>query len=145
MRLTIVLVLWLLPSPAWAEPGNAFGWMLGHWCVDAADGTRTCEGWRLDRNGRMRGEGSTIKGGKIVEVEHLRMRTRGPQVYYEASLGGKSTPFRLTASGRTSATFVNAAHDYPQRIRYWREGPALLAEIALADGSKAMEWRYKRQ
>ena len=144
MLRTIAIALCLLPAPALAAPKNAFSWMLGHWCVHA-DGKRICERWRLDQHGRMAGEGSTTKNGKIVEQERLRIRARQGQVYYEASLGGSSTPFRRTASGRTSATFLNAAHDYPQRIRYWREGPDLLAEIALADGSKAMQWRYVRQ
>jgi len=38
--------------------------------------------------------------------------------------------------------FENRDHDYPQRIRYWREGEVLMAEISLADGSKPMRWRY---
>jgi hypothetical protein len=42
-------------------------------------------------------------------------------------------------------TFVNAAHDYPQRIRYWRDGRDLMAEVSLADGSKAQRWRYARK
>jgi hypothetical protein len=41
-------------------------------------------------------------------------------------------------------TFVNAVHDYPQRIRYWREGEEMFAEISLADGSKPVRWRYRR-
>jgi hypothetical protein len=145
MRRTIAIVLCLLPTSASAEPKNRFSWMLGDWCTTASDGTRTCEHWRRDRRGRMVGEGSTIKAGKTVEQERLRIRTRGGQVYYEASLGGPITAFRRTLFGARSATFTNTMHDYPQRIRYWREGRNLLAEIALADGSKAMQWRYDRQ
>jgi hypothetical protein len=40
---------------------------------------------------------------------------------------------------------MNAQHDYPQRIRYWRDGKYLIAETALADGSKAQRWRYSRK
>jgi len=145
MRLTIAIALCLLPTPAWAAPRTGFGWMLGRWCTETADGTRTCEHWRVDRHRRLLGQGSTIKAGKTVEQERLRIRTRGGQAYYEASLGGPFTAFRRTASGARSATFTNAAHDYPQRIRYWREGTTLVAETALADGSKPMQWRYKRQ
>jgi len=144
MRLTIAIALCLLAAPAMAAPRIGFGWMLGRWCGED-DGTRTCEHWRVDRHRRLLGQGSTIKASKTVEQERLRIRARGGQVYYEASLGGSVTAFRRTASGARSATFTNAAHDYPQRIRYWREGPTLVAEIALADGSKAMQWRYARQ
>ncbi len=43
-----------------------------------------------------------------------------------------------------SVTFVNPANDYPQRIRYWREGEKLKAEISLEDGSNAMDWTFTR-
>ena len=39
--------------------------------------------------------------------------------------------------------FTNPAHDYPQRIRYWREGDKLIAEIALIDGKRAVSWTYE--
>ncbi len=54
--------------------------------------------------------------------------------------------FRKALLGAVALTalFANAAHDYPQRIRYWREGETLNAEISLLDGSKAMRWQYKR-
>jgi hypothetical protein len=38
--------------------------------------------------------------------------------------------------------FANRGHDYPQRVRYWREGPALKARISRMDGSDAAEWSY---
>ena len=54
------------------------------------------------------------------------------------------TAFELAQDGQPGLTFYNVEHDYPQRIRYWREGEELVAEVALADGSKARRWRYKR-
>ena len=55
---------------------------------------------------------------------------------------GSRTRFDWVPSRDPGLTFVNTTHDYPQRIRYWREGEFLMAEIALADGSKAKRWRY---
>ena len=43
-----------------------------------------------------------------------------------------------------SITFVNAAHDYPQRVHYRRTAAGLDAEISLADGSKPTKWSYRR-
>lgn len=48
----------------------------------------------------------------------------------------------LAAQAAAMVEFANPAHDYPQRIRYWREGRLLKARISLMDGSKPMEWRY---
>jgi predicted NAD/FAD-dependent oxidoreductase len=56
--------------------------------------------------------------------------------------GGPPTEFHWVHSAEPGLTFLNAAHDYPQRIRYWRDGRFLMAEIAAADGTKARRWRY---
>jgi len=142
-RLSALIALGLLSA---APPApNDLRWMLGHWCVDAPDGTHTCEQWRIEADGRMQGSGSTTRQGKLVGQERLRIVTERHADYYEASLGGAATRFRRIPSGANTATFLNAAHDYPQRIRYWREGDALVAEIALSDGTKPKRWRYKRQ
>ena len=53
--------------------------------------------------------------------------------------------FALAEHGAAHATFENAAHDYPQRITYARDGETLTATISLIDGSKAMRWTYKRR
>ena len=40
-------------------------------------------------------------------------------------------------------TFVNADNDYPKRVRYWREGGELRAEISQLDGSDAMQFAFR--
>ena len=58
--------------------------------------------------------------------------------------GTFGTPVEFAMTGQTaeSIQFSNPAHDYPQRIRYWRDGKTLNAEIALIDGSRAVQWSY---
>jgi hypothetical protein len=53
--------------------------------------------------------------------------------------------FPLVASGRTSATFENRAHDYPQRITYRRNGNVMVATLSLADGSRPISWTFRRR
>ena len=50
--------------------------------------------------------------------------------------------FALSGQGTRMIEFANPGHDYPQRIRYWREGDTLNAEISLMDGSRASRWSY---
>ena len=40
-------------------------------------------------------------------------------------------------------TAPNPAHDYPQRIRYWRQGKLLMAEFSKLDGSQTERWNYR--
>ena len=44
---------------------------------------------------------------------------------------------------RGGVTFVNADNDYPKRVRYWREGGELRAEISQLDGSDAMQFAFR--
>ena len=97
----------------------------------------------------MRGEGSSGVG-KVAKSRETMMIAYGEtddqpgkpfMTFYATPAGSARTFFRWVAS-ETKLTFVNEAHDYPQRIRYWREGKNLIAEVSLADGSKSKRWRY---
>jgi len=56
--------------------------------------------------------------------------------------GGAPVEFAMVKQDDSSIEFANPTHDFPQRIRYWREGDTLHAEIALIDGSRAIAWSY---
>ncbi len=120
-------------------------WMTGNWCTAGPRSDRTCEYWTSSDGGIMLGASITTKGGKAAEWEQLRIATVDGSISYIASPGGMpAVAFRVSASTSRSLTFTKPDHDYPQRIRYWRDGAALIAEISLADGSKAKQWRYRR-
>ena len=127
-----------------AAPGGLPEWLAGRWCTAEGAPTRTCEQWQPGAGGMMLGTSQTVKGGKTVAFEFLRIALDGDKAVYLPQPGGKApVAFRAMAGGE-GLTFVNASHDYPQRIHYQREGDELIAEISLADGSKAMRWRYRR-
>lgn len=131
---------------------NDLGWMAGCW--EQREGDRwTEECWTQPRGGMMFGSSRTGRGDTMIEWEALRIERDapngdGPVVrlgYLAAPGGGPWTLFAWSRSGGPGITFYNVANDYPQRIRYWREGRVLVAEIALADGSKPRRWRYRRK
>lgn len=97
----------------------------------------------------MEGESISRRGGLIVERESMRIVRSAtvdpeiPSMSFQATPAGRpATSFAWVPSDAPGLTFLNAAHDYPQRIQYWREGRHLIAEIAAADGSKSRRWRY---
>jgi hypothetical protein len=119
-------------------------WLAGSWCTaDGAQG-RTCERWGPAAGGMMIGTSQTVKGGRTVSFEFLRIALDGETPVYIAQPGGKTPVAFRAVAGEKGVTFLNETHDYPQRIRYWREGETLVAEIALKDGANAMSWRYAR-
>ena len=118
-------------------------WMAGAWIETKGQGWSD-EYWTLMRGNIMIGAARSGKGETLEGWEHLRItRDSDGGMTYWGSPGGKpAVPFKMISSSANEIVFANPAHDYPQRIRYWREGKLLNAEVSLADGSKAMRWTY---
>ena len=144
--------IWLglaaLLAEASAAPAQALrlpDWMAGCW--EQKDGERwTEECWTEPRGGMMLGVSRSGRGEELLEWETLRMEEDGARLAYFASPGGKGwTMFAGEAGHGPGLAFVNKANEYPQRIRYWRDGAELHAEIAMADGTKARRWRFRRR
>lgn len=144
----------LLVAAGPAEDGEA---ELPHWiagCWEQRLGDRwTEECWTTPRGGMMLGSSRSGRGEKLLDWEALRIERNaahgdGPiaRLAYLASPKGKGwTLFAWSRATEAGLTFFNLANDYPQRIRYWRQGEDLMAEIALADGSKSQRWHYRRK
>lgn len=130
-------------APAQEAAPSMPGWMAGAW--QQVDGDRwTEEYWTAPRGGLMLGAGRSGRGEALREWEATRIQIGedGKPAFIASPEGGSPTRFALVSAGPTEIVFANPAHDYPQRIRYWRDGAALMAEVALADGGKARQWRY---
>ena len=142
MTVAFVLVLALQASQP-ALPG----WMAGCW-QSSSEGSWTEECWTAPRAGIMIGSSRTGTGDKLDMWETMQIALvpeASGMGFWAAPNGNNRTKFAMSASAEPGVTFINPQNDYPQRIRYWREGEHLLAEISLADGSKAARWRYSRQ
>ena len=56
---------------------------------------------------------------------------------FNAYPGGEGPfPFPATEIFEDSITFANPAHDFPQKIKYWRDGDGLKAMISRMDDSR---------
>jgi hypothetical protein len=123
-------------------------WMAGCWESRSKE-TWTEECWSQPRGGIMFGYGRSGTGGVLDSFEVMQIEivetddpAIDPLTFYGAPGGQNRTAFSWVRGSGPGITFVNAGHDYPQRIRYRREGRDLIAEISLSDGSKARRWRY---
>ena len=136
----------LLVAASPAAKIDDFAWLAGQW-VSEAEGRWTEESWAAPRGGVMLGHSRSGRGDALREFEFLRIAA-GPDGVpaYIAQPGGRApVAFTLVRYDATSATFENAAHDYPQRIAYARSGDTLTATISRIDGSKPMRWVYRRR
>lgn len=87
------------------------------------------------------GQGDTVRHWEWMRIER---GADGTTSFYGSPKGAAAVAFRMTKATADEAIFVNAAHDFPQRVRYARTATGIDAEISLADGSRPVRWRYRR-
>jgi len=146
MRIMAAALAALLIAASPAATVADLAWLAGDW-VSEADGRWTEESWTAPRGGVMLGHSRSGRGDSLREFEFIRIAAGddGALAYIAMPQGGAPVAFRLVRHDKASATFENAAHDYPQRIAYARSGDTLTATISAIDGSKARSWTYRRR
>lgn len=123
---------------------SAPNWMAGAW-IEQRGEAWTEEYWTGARAGMQMGSSRSGTGGLLKSWEFARIArdADGTLAYFASPLGKAPVIFRAIEQGVRSVTFENAAHDYPKRIRYWREGALLKAEISGSNGRNARSWTYR--
>lgn len=136
-------ILLLAQAPAAAVPMPGF--LAGCWEEKRADGGWTEECWTSSRGGLMLGSGRAGGAESVHHWEWMRVErdADGVPAFYGSPKGAAAVAFKSTEADGKSITFVNPAHDYPQRVRYVRTNTGIEAEVSLADGSKPMRWSYR--
>ena len=140
----MIMQLLLVAAAAQAQPMPAF--MAGCW--DLVEGERwTQECWMEPKAGLMLGASREGSGVKLKSWEQMRVQLSpsGKLVLLASPEGRAAVPFEARMVGPNAIGFINAEHDYPQRIHYELKGGKLEAEISLIDGSKPIRWTYVRE
>lgn len=140
-----MLATFALTLLATAVPAD-LAFMGGAWEGGSAQ-VKLEERWTEEAGGLMLGVSRTIRGGKAIDFEFLRIEFRGDGVFYVAQPGGQpKTEFKLTASDGKSATFENPRHDHPKMIRYsLMPDGSLRAELDGDEGKQAFTFRPVRR
>ncbi|KQZ69348.1 hypothetical protein ASE06_00500 [Sphingopyxis sp. Root214] len=146
MRIMAAVLSLLLVAASPVATVDDLAWLAGDWASEA-DGRWTEESWSAPRGGVMIGYSRSGRGEALREFEFLRIAVGegGGLAYLAQPQGRAPVAFPLVRHDKASATFENAAHDYPQRIAYARTGDTLTATISAIDGSKPRSWTYRRR
>ena len=134
----------LMLAEAAALPMPAF--LTGCWEQRTEAGRWTEECWTDNRGELMIGSGRDGTGDKVGHWEWMRIERSadGAVTFYGSPKGASPVGFKALEADGKSITFVNASHDYPQRVRYVVTETGLDAEVSLADGSNPNRWSYRR-
>lgn len=119
--------------------------MAGCWAGEHTDARRSSyEVWIAPRAEHMLGVSQTVLPNR-TEFEFLRVERTDAQIDYVAQPSGRPpTRFRMTDSSDTHAEFSNPTHDFPQRIRYAREGDLLRADTSGGNPVRRAEFRFRK-
>ena len=124
---------------------DSLDWIAGSW-YGATGGVEMEEHWTRPKGGSMIGIHRDVANGRTVSFEFLRIEMLKGQIVYLSMPNGRSpaTPFPLKEVSGTRVVFENPAHDFPQRIIYWKDGNDLRARIEGTINGKAgsEEWRW---
>lgn len=145
-KLLLAAVLAAAPVAAEAPKGAPLPeWMAGTWMTQ--DGAKwTDEVWTDPRGGLMLGVSRSGFGAQLSSWEVIRIEQRrdGTMAFIAQPQGKAAIEFPMVLISEEAIEFANPGHDFPQRIRYSRQGKLLVAEISLLDGSQAMSWNYRQ-
>jgi hypothetical protein len=120
------------------------GWMAGEWT--AASGSE--ERWSTPAGGSMLAVSRTLRNGVMTAFEFLCIVERAGGLVYQAMPNGRmpATDFTLTAIEANSATFENAAHDFPKMIRYMLRTDGTLEAVISGDPKQpSITFTFKKQ
>ncbi len=147
LRRLVLAAALLLATPAGAQSAlddTLPGFMAGTWMMEAG-ASWTDELWTSPRGGVMLGVSRSGFGSQLEtwEMTHIERKADGSVSFFAQPKGKPPTEFKQVLRSTDAVEFANPANPYPQRIRYWRQGQLLMAEISRLDGSEAMRWNYR--
>ena len=119
---------------------ESFASMAGCWERRDKSGTLFSEMWMKPAGNSMMGTGRTVKSGKTVDFEFLRIEQRTDGIFYIAKpkANAEETPFKLKTPTGNEFVFENLEHDFPQRIIYKLNKDSMVARIEGTQNGKFM-------
>ena len=122
------------------------GWLPGCWNTEQAE-PGSGEPWLPLAGGSLLGVSRTVRGGKAIGFEFMRIAQQEERWVFLAQPGGGAvTTFPVEHMARDRVVFTNPAHDFPKRVIYSRpDADTLHARVDDGrDDGKAMEWNWRR-
>ena len=141
------LALSVSTASAQSRPTRALAWLSGCW-QRTAGSTVMEEQWQSPRGGMLLGMSRVVRGDSVLAYETVRIYEAGDTLVYAARPSRQEpAEFRALEPSGDEIVFVNAAHDFPQRIRYRRIGADSMharIEGTLNGRERAVDFPYRR-
>lgn len=128
----------------------AIKWMTGCWEMKSEkQSSITLEQWTTSEGGALFGVGRTIKGGKLISWEMMRIAPDNDSVKFYAQLpdAAQATGFGLKSATADELVFENLQNDFPHRVIYRNAGTDKLAariEGTMNGKARSIDFSFQR-
>lgn len=122
-----------------------FDWLLGDWQrSNEKAGMETYESWKKISSTEYLGIGFTMQDGDTIWQENIKLiQVDGNWDLVVISPGEAGhTSFRMSHSKPFEFTCVNEKHDFPNEIKYWKDGDMLRALVSGSDMEIPFDFEY---
>lgn len=154
MRHSLLLIAFLSaaaigrPTTPAPPPLSAIAFMAGCWTGPSSNGVTIEEHYTAASENLMLGMTRYVRGTRVVDFEFTTIeRTDSSFVLTRRPKGERSDAFPLKEVSGDRAVWENMAHDFPQRIIYWRGTDGTLVariEGTTPRGERHVEWTMRR-
>ncbi len=128
----LILLNWCNPAQNKVAEIKDFDGMAGCWEQrDAKKSLLISEQWMSPAGTSILGMGRTVKNGKTVGFEFMRIEQRADGIFFvsKPKENPEETAFKLIRSTLNEVIFENPDHDFPQRIIYKLQGAKMTGRI----------------
>jgi len=118
-KIVFLAVISMIPVAALPGAIDDLNWLSGCWASTNQE-PGSAEHWMRPAGGTMIGMNRTVRGGKTVAFEFIRIveQEDGGLKFIASPSGQSTTGFTMTIVTNREVIFENPDHDFPQRIIY---------------------------
>ena len=120
-------------TEATTEKSENFDWLLGKWKrLNEEEGKETFENWNKINETEYFGIGFTMQNGDTIKQEKIRLtKTSGKwNLTVKVSEEFESITFKVISHNETEFTCENNEIDFPNKIKYWKNGNRINAMVS---------------
>lgn len=143
----IVLCFLLFPTFFTSPLIEDLNWPIGKWRTESLEDQYSEETWESIEHGGFRGSGVLVENGDTLFQERMSIVHVDDTWFFRADLEDQGPVFfSLEENSPSHWVFINAEHDYPQRIEYnLVDDLHMNATVSLMDGSMPSSWEFIKQ
>ena len=122
-----------IKSETMIEKSENFDWLLGKWKrLNEEEGKETFENWNKINETEYSGIGFTMQNGDTIKQEKIRLtKTSGKwNLTVKVPEESESITFNGIIHNETEFTCENNEIDFPNKIKYWKNGNRINAMVS---------------